>query len=321
MKVAIIGTGVIGAAWAAGFLHAGHEVWAFDPAPGAEARLRDQVRRYLETIGTQSPARTAEGDHGDQSPGSSSADSLRFAADISVAVEAADFVQENGPERLEVKQRLLAEIAAACDEQTIIASSTSGFTPSEISSSVTRDRDRVLVGHPFNPAHLIPLVEVVPRPEADAQYAERAMAIYAAIGKKPILVRAELPGHVTNRLQAALWQEAYSLVERGVASVEDIDTAISYGPGLRWAVLGPLAIQHLSGGPGGMRHLLDHLGPPQEVWMHDLARVHLGEELKEKLIAGVDAEVAGYDEAAMTAQRDEMLLELIDLKRRFDALP
>src|SRR5699024_9125973 len=237
LNVAVIGTGVIGAAWASGFLAAGHIVTAFDPADGAEARLREQVRHNLAVM---ADGKTAAGDR------------LRFADNLAEAVTDADFVQENGPERLEVKQSLLAEIDAAAPKSAIIASSTSGYAPSEISALAASVPERIIVGHPFNPAHLIPLVEVVPSPATDAEVAEAALEIYRSIGKKPILVRAELPGHVTNRLQAALWQEAYSLVERGVVSVADIDTAIAYGPGLRWAILGPLALQHLSGGVGGM---------------------------------------------------------------------
>jgi carnitine 3-dehydrogenase len=162
---------------------------------------------------------------------------------------------------------------------------------------------------------------VVPTPNAPAEVVDRTMSIYRSIGKKPILVRAELPGHVVNRLQAALWQEAYSLVDRGVVSVADIDTAISYGPGLRWAILGPLALQHLSGGEGGMQHVLDHLGPPQEVWMHDLEQVHLDEQLKDKLVTGVDDELAGRDEKRLAVQRDSMLRDLLELKQRYEELP
>ncbi|GAA1640882.1 3-hydroxyacyl-CoA dehydrogenase NAD-binding domain-containing protein [Brevibacterium sanguinis] len=306
MRTAIIGTGVIGAAWAAGFLAAGHEVTAFDPAPGAADRLRDDVRSALETSHPDALGRLAQ---------------LRFSGSLAEAVGEADFVQENGPERLEVKQAILADIDAAAPTSAIIASSTSGFGPSAIAASAEVAPQRIVVGHPFNPAHLIPLVEVVTAPEAPEEIGERAVEVYRAIGKKPIRVRAELPGHVVNRLQAALWQEAYSLVDRGVVSVEDIDTAISYGPGLRWAVLGPLAIQHLSGGPGGMRHLLEHLGPPQEVWMHDLRQVHLGEELTEKLVAGVEEELDGRSTAALIRDRDAMLAELIALKERYPTLP
>ena len=307
IDVAIIGTGVIGAAWATGFLTAGHRVTTYDPAEGAEERLREQVTNCVEDAGSGNAA--------------SILDSLTFAPSLSEAVAGADFVQENGPERLEVKQSMLAEIDAAAPESAIIASSTSGFSPSQLNAQATKAPGRIVVGHPFNPAHLVPLVEVVPSPDTPTEVVDRALTVYEAIGKKPILVRAELPGHVANRLQAAMWQEAYSLVDRGVVSVADIDTAISYGPGLRWAILGPLAQQSLSGGSGGMRHVLDHLGPPQEVWMHDLKQVHLGEDLKEKLISGVDEELHGRDPAVLAKQRDDMLLELIALKRKYGELP
>ena len=306
LAIAVIGTGVIGAAWVSGFLAAGHSVTAFDPADGAEKRLLEQVKANLEvTAGVND----------------SQLNRLAFAPTLAEAVAAADFVQENGPERLEVKQAMLAEVDAVAPETAIIASSTSGFSPSEISTEATKAPGRIIVGHPFNPAHLVPLVEVVPTPGASVELVDRAMKIYRSIGKKPILVRAELPGHVVNRLQAALWQEAYSLVNEGVVSVSDIDTAISYGPGLRWAILGPLAQQSLSGGAGGMRHVLDHLGPPQEVWMHDLKQVHLDEVLKEKLIAGVNDELAGRDSTAIARQRDEMLISLLELKSRYEERP
>lgn len=307
INLAIIGTGVIGAAWATGFLTAGHRVTAFDPAEGAEERLREQVTNCVEDAGSGSAA--------------SLLDNLTFAPSLAEAVAGADFVQENGPERLEFKQSMLAEIDAAAPESAIIASSTSGFSPSQLNAQTRKAPGRIVVGHPFNPAHLVPLVEVVPSADTSAAVVDRALEVYRAIGKKPILVRAELPGHVANRLQAAMWQEAYSLVERGVVTVSDIDTAISYGPGLRWAILGPLAQQSLSGGAGGMRHVLDHLGPPQEVWMRDLRQVHLGEDLKEKLISGVDEELRGRDPAVLAKQRDDMLLELIALKRKYGELP
>ncbi|WP_181275731.1 3-hydroxyacyl-CoA dehydrogenase NAD-binding domain-containing protein [Brevibacterium oceani] len=307
LTVAVLGTGVIGAAWATGFLAAGHTVTAFDPADGAEARLRTQVESNLAVLAHDDAASVME--------------RLHFTNSLAEAVGDADFVQESGPERLEVKQAMLAEADAAAPAEAIIASSTSGFAPSELAATAAEHPERIVVGHPFNPAHLVPLVELVPTPQTSAEVVERSLEIYRSIGKKPILVRAELPGHVTNRLQAALWQEAYSLVERGVVSVADIDRAISYGPGLRWAILGPLVQQGLSGGPDGMRHLLEHLGPPQEVWMRDLGRVHLGEELTDKLVAGVDDELEGRDPVLMAKQRDEMLLELIALKRRYGELP
>jgi 3-hydroxyacyl-CoA dehydrogenase len=310
MNTAVIGTGVIGAAWASAFLTAGYDVTAWDPAEGAEERLRDQVAKNLAVTdrlrdGTvETPPRGV----------------LRFVETLADAVAGASFIQESGPERLDLKQELLAQIDAAAPAEALIASSTSGFGPSSLAASATAHPGRIVVGHPFNPAHLVPLVELVPGRDTPADAVDRGLAFYREVGKKPILVRAELPGHVTNRLQAALWQEAYSLVQRGVASVADIDTAIAYGPGLRWSVLGPLALQHLSGGPGGMRHLLEHLGPPQEVWMHDLQKVHLDDGLTDTLVAGVDAELDGRDPAAMAEQRDEILVRLLALKAEFPDL-
>jgi 3-hydroxyacyl-CoA dehydrogenase len=161
-------------------------------------------------------------------------------------------------------------------------------------------------------------VEVVPGEKTAEQAVERAMAFYTAVGKRPIRLRQELPGHVANRLQAALWQEAYSLVDRGVASVADIDTAISQGPGLRWAVLGPFANQHLSGGTGGIAHVLEHLGPPTEAWWRDLRSVKLTPELVAKLVAGVDDELAGVDRSELVERRDAVLHALLAAKNDVD---
>ncbi|MEX0427285.1 3-hydroxyacyl-CoA dehydrogenase NAD-binding domain-containing protein [Nocardioides sp. DS6] len=307
--VAVIGTGVIGAGWAALFLAAGLDVVAHDPSPGAEERLRAAVADAwpsLSRLGLADGAR---------------ADRLVFAADTATAVAGAGFVQESGPERMDLKQQLFAALDEAAPAETVIASSSSGLTPSEIQAMCGRHPERVLVGHPFNPAHLIPLVEVVPgRATSDAATAT-AMAFYRAVGKRPIHVRAELPGHVTNRLQAALWQEAYSLVERGVASVADVDAAISYGPGLRWALLGPLVNQHLSGGSGGMAHTLAHLGPPAEEWMKDLQPARLSPTLVDLLVGGVDEELRNIDEGELVAQRDDLLVALLEAKRGRAALP
>ncbi|SDL84712.1 3-hydroxyacyl-CoA dehydrogenase [Geodermatophilus siccatus] len=301
-RVAVVGTGVIGASWAAHFLAHGLDVTATDPGPGAEERLRADVAAHwpvLERLGL------AEG---------ASTDRLAFTADAAEAVADADFVQENGPEREDVKHALFAVLDVAARPGVVLASSSSGLLPSVIARGCPRHPERVVIGHPFNPPHLIPLVEVVPGERTSPEAVERAMAFYAAVGKRPIRLRQELPGHVANRLQAALWQEAYSLVERGVATVSDIDTAISQGPGLRWAVLGPFLNQHLSGGPGGIAHVLEHLGPPTERWWRDLGRVTLTPELVQQLVAGVDEELAGTDEADLVARRDAVLDALLAAK-------
>ncbi|MGU3437887.1 3-hydroxyacyl-CoA dehydrogenase NAD-binding domain-containing protein [Actinomycetes bacterium M1A6_2h] len=307
--VAVVGTGVIGAAWASCFLAAGHDVIATDPADGAADRLNRAVQAQID-IATELSGRSTS-DRG----------ALRFASSVDEAVRDADFVQESGPERLEHKVSLLAEIDECARPGVIVASSTSGFAPSLLQRSCRVNPGRVLVGHPFNPAHIIPLVEVVPGQATTGAQAESALDFYRSIGKKPVLVRAEIPGHVTNRLQAALWREAYSLVDRGVVTVADIDTAISHGPGLRWAVVGPLTTQHLSGGEGGMRHLLEHLGPPTQKWMDDLGEPQLTPELADKLVAGIDDEMTGVDQAGLVADRDRLLVDIMRLKRASHNLP
>ena len=301
MKIAVVGTGVIGASWAAQFLAYGHDVVATDPAPGAEERLRADVAAHwpvLEPVAGASP------------------DRLTFTADPAAAAAEADFVQENGPEREDVKHALYAALDEAARPDVVLASSSSGMLPTVIARGCPQHPERVVIGHPFNPPHLIPLVEVVPGEKTDEETVERALAFYTAVGKKPIRLRQELPGHVANRLQAALWQEAYSLVERGVATVADIDTAISHGPGLRWAVIGPFLTQHLSGGPGGIAHNLEHLGPPIEAWWRDLGQVTITPELIAKLAAGVDDELAGVDPAELIARRDAVLTALLAAKAR-----
>ncbi len=290
--VAVVGTGVIGASWAALFLAHGLDVVATDPAPGAEERLRADVA----ATGIAEP------------------DRLRFVAGVAEAVADADFVQENGPEREDVKHAMYAALDAAARPDVVLASSSSGMLPSAIAKACAAHPERMLVGHPFNPPHLLPLVEVVPGEKTDEAAVDQAMAFYTALGKKPIRLRHELPGHVANRLQAALWREAYSLVDRGVATVADIDTAISNGPGLRWAVLGPFAGQHLSGGPGGIAHVLEHLGPPTEAWWRDMGDPSLTPELVDKIVAGVDEELAAIEPAELVARRDAVLRTLLASK-------
>ncbi|WP_375480801.1 3-hydroxyacyl-CoA dehydrogenase NAD-binding domain-containing protein [uncultured Jatrophihabitans sp.] len=303
-RVAIVGTGVIGASWAAHFLAHGLDVIATDPAPGSEDRLRADIRSHwpvLEQLGLADGA---------------SPDRLTFTDDPAAAVADADYVQENGPEREDVKRALFAVLDASARPDVVLASSSSGLLPSAIARGCPEHPERVVVGHPFNPPHLIPLVEVVPGEVTSEAAMDTAMAFYRAVGKRPIQLRQELPGHIGNRLQAALFREAYSLVERGVASVADIDTAISCGPGLRWAVLGPFVNLHLSGGPGGLAHVLEHLGPPMTAWWADLGHPELTPELARALVAGVDEELADVDPADLVAQRDEVLNTLLAAKSR-----
>lgn len=291
MIIGVVGTGVIGTSWTAHFLTHGYDVVATDPADGAEERLRAGV------AGIGAPP-----------------ERLSFTADVAETAAAADFVQENGPERADVKAVLYQALDAAARPEVVLASSSSGMLPSDIARAATRHPERVLVGHPFDPPHVIPLVEVVPGERTSPAAMDAAMAFYTACGKTPIRLRQELPGHIANRLQAALWQEAYSLVERGVASVADVDTAISQGPGLRWALLGPFANQHLAGGPGGIAHILEHLGPPTERWWRDLGQVSLSPELVEKIVTGTADELGDTDPAELATRRDAALRALLAVK-------
>lgn len=296
--IGVVGTGVIGASWAGCFLARGFDVVATDPAEGAEARLRTAVETLWPTVERLGLARGA------------SLDRLSFSPDVAGAVADAAFVQESGPERLDVKRTLHAEIEASTGATTIIASSTSGLLISEMQAG-TRHPERFVVGHPFNPPHLIPLVEVVGGRLTSESTVAAAMSFYAAIGKMPVRLRRELRGHVANRLQVAVWREAFSLISNGVISVADLDTAMSNGPGLRWALFGPFLNLHASGGAGGIAAMLAHLGPAMREWADDLGAFPLDDEFVDASVAGVESALAGADFADLQAHRDDVLIRLL----------
>lgn len=300
-RVAVVGTGVIGASWAAFFLARGLDVTATDPAPGAEQRLREALQRHWPTMQRMGLADGA------------SPERLRFDATLERALEGCDFVQESGPERADFKADLYARMDAATPPQVLLASSSSGLPVSGMQMRC-RAPQRVVLGHPFNPPHLIPLVEVGGGDATSPDSIQRAMDFYAALGKRPIHVRREIAGHIANRLQAALWREAFHLVDQGVASVSDIDTAIAHGPGLRWALMGPFMNLHLSGGQGGIQHLLEHLGGPIESWWHDLGNPAMTPALKAHVVQGVTEARGMRDEEELERTRDELLTDLIRAK-------
>ncbi|ASN53515.1 3-hydroxyacyl-CoA dehydrogenase NAD-binding domain-containing protein [Sinomonas sp. R1AF57] len=306
--IAVVGTGLIGASWAAYYLARGFRVVASDPAGGAEEALRERIDGFwptLETLGLDEGA---------------SRDRLEFTPSIADAARGADFVQENGPERLDIKRSILAEIEQGVGEDVLIATSSSGLLVSEAQKGM-RHPQRLVLGHPFNPPHLIPLVEVLGGEQTSPENVERAVAFYAGIGKKPIRINREVPGHVANRLQDALWREMFHLVSTGVASVADIDTAISYGPGLRWALMGPFLTMHAGGGDGGITHFLEHLGPAMRDWARDLGEYPETDEYVSTMAEGVEDELAGHDWAAALAARDRLLLGLLAAKAEAPEIP
>ena len=298
-NIAIVGTGVIGASWAALYLAHGLNVIATDPAPNAEANLRrfvDAAWKDLTVIGLSPNA---------------SREQLQFTTDMKKALSDADFVQENGPERQDFKVKLFADMDIATPQDSIIASSSSGLTMS-VMQSACKHPERCVTGHPFNPPHVIPLVEVVAGAKTSPHTVEQAMSFYESIGKKPIHVRKEVVGHVANRLQAALYREVVYLIEQGVLDVADSDAAVCWGPGLRWGVMGPSLLFHLGGGQGGIQHFMEHLSGPLATWWKDLGKItEFSPDVKQTIIEGVENEAGDRSIDELERERDAMLLELL----------
>jgi 3-hydroxyacyl-CoA dehydrogenase len=306
-RIAIVGTGVIGASWAAQYLARGFDVVATDPAPNAEANLRkyiDAAWADLTTIGLSTGA---------------SRDRLTFTTDMKAALSNADLVQENGPERKDFKIKLFADMDAATPTDSIIASSSSGLTAT-VMQTECKHPERVLIGHPFNPPHIVPLVEVVAGDKTSPEAIEQALAFYTSIGKKPIRLRKAVVGHVANRLQAALYREIVHLIEQGVVDVADADTAVCWGPGLRWGVMGPNLQFHLGGGAGGIQHFMDQFTGPLATWWKDLGTLtEFSPRAKQLIVEGVLKEAAKRPVEQLAREENEVLLGLLRLRGRASA--
>ncbi|MDQ4059652.1 MAG: 3-hydroxyacyl-CoA dehydrogenase NAD-binding domain-containing protein [Pseudomonadota bacterium] len=291
-RVAVVGCGTVGASWAALFLAHDREVDAYDPSPGAEERLRgfvDHALAQLAELGTGGSGR------------------LRFSSDLGEAVRAADLVQENAPEDEALKRRMLAEIERLAPEGAIVASSTSALLRSSIVADCKRTQ-RFIIAHPFNPPHLVPLVELFGE---DAEVVEQAAAFYRALGRRTVVLKREMPGHIANRLSSALFREAVYLVEQGVATVADIDAALCNGPGLRWAAMGPHMTYHLGGGAGGIQHYFAHLGPSQARRWASLGSPTLTPDVQARIIEGVKEEARGRSVTELEERRDRALLNIL----------
>ena len=296
--------GTVGASWVAMFLHQGFDVIAQDPSPDLAARLDDFISRASVALMRLQPTNTARG-------------RLTLTADVH-ELSGAHFAQENVPENEALKRRVLAQMDALLEPGVVIASSTSALLRSQITADCERAPERVIVAHPFNPPHLLPLVELVgPSPESPS--VRWAMDFYTRLGKRPIVVRKEVVGHIANRLNSSIYREAVSLVEQGIATVEDIDAAMTTGPGLRWAAMGPHLLYHLGGGPGGIAHYLEHLGPSQVKRWSELRTPVLTDELKRAVIEGVAEECRGATVRELEARRDAALIALLEALRRGSA--
>jgi len=305
-QIAIIGTGVIGASWAALFLAKGLDVVATDVAPDAETKLRDFVKAAwpaLERLGL--------------APGASQS-RLSFTTDLPTAIRTADLVQENGPERIDFKKKLYRQLDESLPADVIIASSSSGLTMSAIQSDCPLHPERCVIGHPFNPPHLVPLVEIVGGAKTSEATIRRASEFYTGLGKQAVRLRKEVPGHVANRLQAALAREVYYLVAEDVVNVTDIDKALCWGPGLRWGIMGQVLLNHLGGGQGGIEHFFQQFTGPLTAWWKTLGSPELTPAVQAKLAAGLHEEVGSRSIAELEAQRDEVLLGLLELRKKVE---
>ena len=301
-KVAVIGAGTIGASWAALFAANGCRVNLQDIEEKCLEQALKTVTTYLDCL--------AKGGMLNGDP-EYSINRILPTTDLAWAVKEVEFVQESVSERYEVKKEVFALIDSVCPEHVILASSSSGLSITEI-QKVVKKPQRCLIAHPFNPPHLMPLVELVPGKRTSRETVERAYRFYAGMGKTPLRVKKEVPGHIANRLCAALWREAIDLVDQGVASVKDVDLAVCAGPGLRWALMGPHLIYHLGGGSGGIEEFIEHLGPAYESWWRSMSSwTSIPHGAVEKVVEGVKEEVGSKNMEELCRERDEKLLSIL----------
>ena len=299
---AALGSGVIGSGWVARALANALDVVAWDPAPGAEAQLRGRIAKCW-------PALEKQG----LKPGAAQT-RLRFVPTVEACVADADFIQESAPETLQLKIDLHGRISAAARPDVLIGSSTSGLLPSEFYAQAQYP-ERCVVGHPFNPVYLLPLVEVVGGARTSPEAISAAMQIYRFLGMKPLHVRKEVPGFIADRLLEAMWRESLHLVNDGIATTGEIDDAIRYGAGIRWSFMGSFLIYTLAGGDAGMRHFMAQFGPALELpWTH-LVAPELTDGLIDAVVDGTSAQLGGHSIAALERYRDDCLMAVQDAVR------
>jgi ketoreductase RED1 len=302
-KVTVIGAGAIGLSWTALFLANGLSVTVNDPRPDIkEASLTglEELTHTLISLGYDVSTLT---------------DNLYFEKDINMAVKDADLVQENGPENLAFKQDLYAQMEGYLKPGALVLSSSSGITASLFTEKM-KDPSRVLLGHPFNPPHLIPLVEVVPGKKTSKEAVAAAVEFYSAIGKKPIVIEKEVAGFVANRLQSVLFRESISLVSQGVVSMESLDQIVSSSIGLRWAAAGPFKTFTLGGGPGGFPHFITHLGPSLEASWKNLGNPHLDQATTDLLVEQSNNSYGKIPYVELVKERDEQQLAILNALKK-----
>ncbi|HCX65219.1 MAG TPA: L-carnitine dehydrogenase [Eubacteriaceae bacterium] len=304
-KIAVVGTGVIGNGWISRFLAHGYEVQAFDADSDAPRKTKNAVENawpYLEKLGLAENAEKTN---------------IRFTQSVEEAVKDADYIQENVPEITELKQEVLREIDRYAKPHAVIGSSTSGIKPSELQEGLTHP-GRCIVAHPFNPVYILPLVEIVGGSKTDQATIERSKVFFKKISMKPLVVKKEIEGHIADRLMEALWREALHLVNDGIATTDEVDDAITYGAGLRWAQMGPFLTFHLAGGDQGMRRMLRQFGPTLKLPWTKLEAPELTDELKEKIITGCEQNAGEQTIKDLENKRDEFLVNVQNLVSQYN---
>lgn len=295
-KVAVLGSGLIGAGWAARFSYAGHEVALYDTSAAVEGRARDVIGRGHKALNDLAGARTPA--------------PIVFTTDLDAAIAGASFVQEAAPEREEVKRSLFGTVSKSLPAGIVIASSSSQFLPTRLQEGATHP-ERILIGHPFNPVYLIPLCEIVGGKATSDVAIAKAKALYDSIGMHSLIMDKEIDAYIANRLQEALWTEALHLIDQGIATAGQIDDAVAYGPGLRWSFMGTFLTFHLGGGAGGMRHYVEHFGPSLENPNCFMKGPKITPELIEKIASQTEEKAAGRSVPELEALRDRSLVAVM----------
>ena len=304
MKVAVVGTGVIGSGWITRMLAHGHEVIATDPSEGAYERMLAQVKQnwpYAEQMGLADNA---------------SLENLTFSTDLKEAVKEVEHIQENVPEVEEIKDTVLRDIDFYASPYATIGSSTSGIMPSELQKNLSHP-ERLVVAHPFHPVYILPLVEIVPGKQTSEENTIKAKQFYEGIGMDVLHVRHEIEGHIADRLMEALWREALHIVNDGIATTEEVDKAFTHAAGLRYAQYGPFMTFHLAGGEGGMRHMLKQFGPALKKPWTKLVAPELTEDLYDKVVTGSEASSQGYTMSELDQKRNEFLIKVKALAEQY----
>jgi len=303
-KIAVVGTGVIGTGWILRFLFSKKDIKIFDPSDKQKKFLLDEIKRtspllkkyYKNNININNQ--------------------LKFCSSIKEAVSDADLIQENTPENEKLKIKIIKEISLHSKKSSIIASSSSGLLPSRIQSKA-KNPERVLIAHPFNPVYLLPLVEIVPGKKTTKKNILEANKFYTKIGMKTLILKKELPGYLSDRLQESMWRESLHIINEGFASTKDLDDAIIYGPGLRWSLMGTFLTFHLAGGEMGMKHMLEQFGPALKLPWTKLKAPKLTNSLKKKIIEGTKIQSKKKSIKNLANLRDNFLIDLQKLLKKY----